>query len=54
MAQLGMWKGVVDAGRLEEEGQEKVPAKTLTGVMAFLLWCVRLVTVVEITWPVCC
>lgn len=43
MAQLGMWQGVVDAGKLEQEGEgaEKVPPKTLTGVMAFLLWSVR-------------
>lgn len=43
MAQLGMWQGVVDAGKLEQEGEgaKNAPPKTLTGVMAFLLWSVR-------------
>lgn len=40
MAQLGMWKGVVDAAKLEQEGAEKKPATTLSGITAFLLWCV--------------
>lgn len=38
MAQLGMWKGVVDAAKLEQEGAEKAPGKTLSGLSAFLLW----------------
>jgi len=38
MAQLGMWKGVVDAAKLEQEGSKPVPGKTLSGLTAFLLW----------------
>lgn len=41
MAQLGMWRGVVDTANLEQEGAEKVPSKTISGLTAFLLWCVR-------------
>jgi hypothetical protein len=37
MASLGMWRGVVDASKLEQEGQT-VPGKTLSGISAFLLW----------------
>lgn len=38
MAQLGMWKGVVDSAKLDEEGKEGGRKGVLTGLTAFLLW----------------
>ena len=40
MAQLGLWKGVVDTANLEQDGAKKVHSKTISGLAAFLLWCV--------------
>jgi len=38
MAQLGMWKGVVESAKLDEEGKEGGRKGVLTGLTAFLLW----------------
>lgn len=43
MAQLGLWKGVVDTANLEQDGAKKAHSKTISGLAAFLLWCVACV-----------
>lgn len=37
MAQLGMWKGAVDTGKVTQEGQ-KAQGPVLEGLLAFLVW----------------